>query len=340
MGIKKLIKLFVFVSVFTMVFATVVVSAKSKPALVPNELGTTSDDDVFSSDLILGNRSGAREVSGSTAVDKAISKLEKSANYWGWKLKRTGKTKILPNKVLVATVNLSNSKYEFKGVEARVTSKRTTYAYGGYKYTLKSWTNTLKQYSVKSDLKKVTVDKAKSAAKSLKKTGSANSWQCKESSRYKKNSAYVTLNFTNKTYAFKVEVIATRKNGKIAVTYKASGVKTSKAWIEKCLKTYRDPIISSPIPLTPTLGSAGTSAGLITLIPDGDNVIESVPDEASFGSAAPDMATESAPETDTLVLDSVDNSEGAIDESVEELVLLDGSAPAEEPLDLNLDLID
>ena len=313
-------KLIVLISMMMVLFATPVMA---KPLPVPNELGTTSDD-VLSSDLMLGNSADAVEVSGAkaTAVDKAISKLEKSANYWGWKVKRTGKTKILPNKVLVATVNLSNSKYEFKGVECRVTSKKTLYAYGGYKYTLKSWTKTLKQYSVKSDLKKVTVDKAKSAAKSLKKTGNTYKWQLKESSRYKKSSAYVTLNFSNQRYAFKVEVIATRKNGKIAVTYKASGVKTSKAWIEKCLKTYKDTA-------TPSYGSVGSS-GLITLIPDGDSVIESVPeDEATFGSAAPDMATKSAPETDTLVLDSVDTTD-----LVEELPLDGSSAPAEESLEL------
>ena len=282
---KNVSKKIALVLALMMMFSVTTVFAKELP--VPSPLGTTSDDVLFSSSM-LGNSAEAMEVSGSAAtpVDKAISKLSAVAEYWGWKTKRVGKTKILTNKVLVATVNLSNSKYEFKGVEVQVTSKRTIYVFGGYKYTLSSWKKTLKQYSTKADLKAVVVNKAKKAANSLKKYGSARNWQAKLSTKYKNSKAYATLNFTNSKYAFKVEIITARKSGKITTTYKASGVKTTLKWIKSCLETYKTGSKKS------SKAYGGSAAGLITLTPDGDSVIESVPEESMFGSSSAPASTE------------------------------------------------
>lgn len=282
-------------------FGGISVSAATKPELVPNPIGTTEDSIAIAD--CLSNRADAMEVSAeaATPVDNAIKKLTKVAEYYGWKTTRTGKTKILPNKVLVATVNVTNSKYEFKGVEVRVTARKTVYVFGGYKYSLSSWKKTLKQYSTKADIKAVVVGKAKKAGNSLKKYGTARNWSCQVSNSYKGGKAAYKLKFRNKKYTFNVEVIATRKNGKITTSYKASGAKTGLKWIKSCLQNYRTSKKAN--------SSADTmSSDLITLTPNGDSVMESASDEA-FQSAAEtdnDLQLDEATQSDSIELAPLD----------------------------------
>lgn len=184
---------------------------------------------MFSTPAYAGTSSAA------TKVEKATKSLTQYAEYQGWTAE-AGKTKSSNGKTTVV-VNLRNSKYLFGNIKVvSKNGKAAKYYFKGKTYTLKEWKMSLKKYSFASDRKTMIKTKVTNRADYLKKYAKNRFWTVKQSKvKVSGSKAIRTLTFKNELHEWKVKVTATRKNGKIVMSYQRSGSKSSLKDIKKWL---------------------------------------------------------------------------------------------------------
>lgn len=171
-------------------------------------------------------------ISGTTSVAKAARKLINFGECWGWKAS-TRKSKS------VIYVTLTNSKYTWDSIKVAKKKGKVGYWFKGTRYTLGGWKSSLKQYSNSADRKALLKLKAKQSAGNLESYGKKQSWAATRTTKFKSGKAYVYINFTNAKYSYKITVIAARKSDKIAITYLANNQKVSEKYIKETLKKYK-----------------------------------------------------------------------------------------------------
>ena len=180
-----------------------------------------------------------------TRADKETSKLVKYAEFYGW----SPEVKVTKNAAsqVKKVVKLSNSKYTF--TINQLTKKsgsnfKNVFKIHGKSYSLAGIKHSLKQYAVKTDIKKLLEDKAGVKADSLAQKASKNQWTMTSSTHtYKNGTAAIEQMFKNSKYQFTATVRATRKNGKVVLSYLRNGKTCKVSDIEAWLTNYKaDPI--------------------------------------------------------------------------------------------------
>ena len=169
-------------------------------------------------------------------AEKAEKALVNAAEYYGWTAEEIGRSNS-GNKSII-NVNLHNSKQIFKNVRVVATDTKVTYRFKGKNYTLKGWKIGLKKHAISADKKAVVVNKAKTAADKLKSYAKKRKWTAKEVSHsYKNGKAIRVIRVKNEMFSKKITVITQRKDGKVALSYKLGGNKSSAKAIKKWLRT-------------------------------------------------------------------------------------------------------
>lgn len=195
-----------------------------------------------------------------TKAENAAKSLTRYAEYQGWTAE-VGKTNVANGKATVV-VKLHNSKHIFAPIKVIAKSgKKATYYFKGKKYGLKGWKVSLKKYAISSDRKALMKSKVDAKVTSLEKYAKNRGWAVKKSTlKTSSSKAYRVLTFTNEKYKWKATVINTRGNGKLTMSYKRDGSKSSlkgiKNWLNKYALSYGtgtiDPPIEQPTPPAPT----------------------------------------------------------------------------------------
>lgn len=175
----------------------------------------------------------ASKTSLSAKANQATKKLVNYGEYQGWTAD-VGPTKVTDKKAVVK-VTLRNSKHVFANIAVTSTTKKTYYRFKKYNHTFTDWKIGLKKYAISSDKKALLKTKAKTKANSIAKVAQNNAWTVKRSSSYKNGKAYQTIKVSNPSYNKKIIVVAQRKKGKVAVSYKLGGkamsLKNIKSWL-------------------------------------------------------------------------------------------------------------
>ena len=203
----------------------------------------------------------AESNSATTKAEKAAKTLTRYAEYQGWTAE-TGKVKISNGKATVI-VNLRNSKYQYGNIKVVAKgSKAASYYFKGKKYVLKGWKIALKKYSLAADRKAVLKAKVNDRSDYLKKYAKNRGWTVKQSKiKVNSNRATRTLVFQNELHKWKATVTATRGSGKVALSYKRAGAKSSLKGIKNWLGLYQTSKMTTIDPPEPPADEEADFAG-------------------------------------------------------------------------------